>query len=682
MKRIFIVMLITFLSLYLKSQCEFGNFPPSYTLNPFWTNGAWLAQKYTLANTATLTGLGLNAGANASTTGFRMAIYTDASNAPGNLVAASVQGVIVPGHNVLSLSSYTIIPAGNYWITTIYSGTGPATASSGGTAIRMQIGTLSTPPANSSAWTIASSYLVDYWAEINSPSITVLGSSLACMGSTVTLSSFGATSYTWNTGTTTYTLATSPTINTVYTVSGTGANGCIGTASHSLTSHALPTISISGSSSVCAGSSLTHTVSGALTYTWNTGANTSTIFSNPASYTVYSVIGSDAAGCTGSNYVVVNVNPLPNLVITGNTAVCAGSILSQTVSGAYTYTWNTGATTDTVLLAPSSNTVYSVSGADAAGCTSNTSIAVTLNPLPVLSVTGDNTVCAGSALSQTVSGASTYTWNTGATTNTVLLSPSSNTVYSVSGSDAAGCTSSTSIAITANPLPILSIAGNTVICAGSAFSQTVSGASTYTWNTGANTSTLVLSPASNTVYSVSGTNPNGCVATLSESITVNALPNLAVTSSNQNLCLGETVTLTVSGVSSCTWNAGATGTTFTDNPVVSVTYTLNGSDANGCMNSTTVLQNVSLCTGIEKSKPNVLDVKIFPNPSSGIFEISTELISYPVIIEIFNSTGSLVRKEAMESLNHFIDLSSEANGLYYILVRSKSEQRIIKLIKE
>ncbi len=540
MKKILLfTVLVTFISFQTKSQCTFGSFPPSYTVNPGWTNGAWLAQKYNLASSATLTGLGLNSAANSGIS-FRMALYTDASNTPGNVVSVSNQGTMALGPNVLSLSAYTVIPAGNYWIVAIYGGSGPTTYSPGGSPIMYQAGSLSTPPANNSAWTTSSNYLIDYWAVINSPTVTISGSTLACIGATVTLTAGGASSYTWSNGTISNSLGVSPTTNTVYTVVGTGTNGCPGIASKSLTSHVSPTVNISGI----------------------------------------------------------------------------------------------------------------------------------------------NTICAGSSLSQTVTGATTYTWNTGANTTTVLLSPPTNTVYTVTGSDAVGCTGSATVAVTVNPLPILSITGNTSVCVGSSLTQTVTGATTYTWNTGANTNTLLLSPTGNTVSSVNGTNANGCIGSYSRAISVNALPVLAVTSSNTLICAGETASLTVSGVTSCTWNSGATGLSFTSSPTLTTTYTLSGTDQNGCNNTASFTQSVNTCTGIQESHSESVGITIFPNPGNGIFTLNTRLSAGILNVEIFNSVGVLVQTENVELNTGKIDLSNYPDGLYYVIIRSGQDQSVIKLIKE
>jgi len=540
-KLLLFTLLINILSSQMKSQCTFGSFPPSFTINPGFTSGLWFAKKYTLASTATLTGLGLNTSTNPGVNPFRMAIYTDASSQPANLISATAQSTLLTGLNVLSISVPTVIPAGTYWIVAIYGNPStPTSASLSSTPFLYQSGSLTTPPLNASTWTVGSNYNIDYWAIINTP-----------------------------------------------------------------------LISISGSTNVCTGSAVTLTASGANTYTWSTNVSNSTVTLTPLTTTNYTVLGTSQAGCPGLSSITISVNPSPTLSVAGITSVCAGTTLTQTVTGA-----------------------------------------------------------------------TTYTWSSGATTNTVALAPSSNTVYSVNGTATNGCIGTASIFITAMPLPLLSISGTTAVCIGSSLSQTVSGALSYSWSSGVNSNTILLSPATNTVYSVSGTDINGCVGMVSESITVNPLPAISFTLSNTTLCAGGNGTINVSGVNTCTWNSGPTGLALAINPTVTTTYTVTGTDANNCINTATVSQIVAQCDGIVTQTRNEIRASIFPNPGNGIFELKINGINETTSFQIFSYNGMLLKNESLNSELTTLDLSSYPNGLYYVLVRSNTNQSVIKLIKE
>jgi hypothetical protein len=83
--------------------------------------------------------------------------------------------------------------------------------------------------------------------------------------------------------------------------------------------------------------------------------------------------------------------------------------------------------------------------------------------MPIVSVNSP-TICAGQTATLTATGASTYSWNTGSLLNPILVSPSSSTVYSVTGTSL-GCSTTTVVTVVVNPLPVMSVNSST-ICIG------------------------------------------------------------------------------------------------------------------------------------------------------------------------------------------------------------------------
>jgi hypothetical protein len=281
-----------------------------------------------------------------------------------------------------------------------------------------------------------------------------------------------------------------------------------------------PMLSFTGSSVVCIGSSAIQTVSGAAGYTWSTGAQTSTASLSPIVSSVYTVTGIGQTGCLSSATTAVTVLQLPTLTVSGVATVCAGGSITQTVSGASTYTWSTGAQTSTISANPIVNTSYTVHGTDPAGCTSSVVSAVTTLTLPILTIAGVDTICQRQAVMKSVSGALNYTWSTGAITQSIVVNPSVTTVYSVTGEDQFGCSSVQSTTVVVFPVPALQVSGNTTICAGESATFSASGAVTYSWDNGAQTSTVQLNPAlTSTVYLIGM--QYGCETTHSFIIVVN-----------------------------------------------------------------------------------------------------------------------------------------------------------------
>ncbi|PBQ34366.1 hypothetical protein CNR22_22170 [Sphingobacteriaceae bacterium] len=222
------------------------------------------------------------------------------------------------------------------------------------------------------------------------------------------------------------------------------------------------------------------------------------------------------------------------------------------------------------------------------GCNSTlTPVTVSLAPVPTITVTPPPNICAGSPYTLTANGASTYTWSGGPQTSTYVVTPSSNTTYSVMGTVLGTCNSTlSSVTISVQTaVPSLSVtATTTVVCSGDPITLTGSGATTLTWS--AVSGTVIngspFTPASSQVYTLSSANSCG-IGTKTVSILVNPTPTLLTASSPTSVCEGQTATLTASGAVTYVWsNATAPGATFVVTPTQSGSYNVTGVSAAGC----------------------------------------------------------------------------------------------------
>lgn len=419
-------------------------------------------------------------------------------------------------------------------------------------------------------------------------------STTICRGASGSLSASGASTYTWNTGATGANATFNPTVTTTYTVTGTNANGCSNTAVGQVSVNAPPTIQINSGSpvSICNNQTVTLSGSGGITYTWSTGSNGGSINVSPTSNTSYTLTGTAATGCSNTAVTTVTVNALPAISITGSATICNGKSTVLTANGGSSYTWTPGGAATSITVSPTSNTVYSVTGTAANSCTNTAVTTVTVNALPAVSV-NNATVCNGSSVLLTASGTSaSYSWNTGASTNTIAPNPSSNTSYTVTGTAANSCTNAAVAQVTVVALPVISVPPATV-CLGSAQALTASGANTYTWSTSQNGPSISVSPTVSTTYTVTGTALSTCSNSTTVTVHVNPLPQLAstpsVSPSNCSVATGSITNVTVSGTPafSYTWTNGATtvGSTpnLTNQPAG--TYNLQVRDGNNCVNT-------------------------------------------------------------------------------------------------
>ncbi|MES2799894.1 MAG: gliding motility-associated C-terminal domain-containing protein [Bacteroidota bacterium] len=456
-----------------------------------------------------------------------------------------------------------------------------------------------------------------------------------CTGLPATISGTGASTYTWNNGVTNgVSFIPAGTLN--YTVTGTDGNGCTNTDVVQVTVNPLPTVSAGADIARCAGQTALLSGSGASTYSWNNGVTNNVSFT-PASTLTYTVTGTNASGCINTDQVVVTVNALPVVGAGADIARCTGQTATLAGSGASTYSWNNGVTNN-VAFTPSSTLTYTVTGTGANGCTNTDQVVVTVNGLPTVNAGANFSRCAGQTASLSGSGASTYTWDNGVT-NGVSFTPSSTQTYIVTGTDANGCidTDDVQITVNANPTPV--VQGANEYCAGfSASLSTSTPFTAYTWSTGVSTPSTSATAANNPItvtvtdangcvgtsagfittensvittnlstsicagqstiihgisrttaglYSQTFTSTTGCDSTANVTLNVNALPTVGA-GNDFAICAGQSTSLSGSGANSYSWNNSVTnGTSFT--PAGTLTYTVSGTDLNGCINSDQIL---------------------------------------------------------------------------------------------
>lgn len=509
------------------------------------------------------------------------------------------------------------------------------------------------------------------------PLVSISATSSICEGSTTSLTAAGAASYTWTGFGSSNVLAVSPSVTTNYTITGTSVAGCNNSAIHTLSVNPLPVLVISGSSGICTGQNATLYVSGASTYTWNTGATGSSIVTTPISTTIYTVMGTDLLGCAKTSTQLVTVASSLSISITGPTDVCEGEAFNLTASGGATYTWNTNETTQVISPNPTITTTYSVIGVS--GSCSNTAFAsVVVNPNPTVSISGLTAVCSGDSTMLTASGADTYSWSTTSNTSTVMVAPGSTSIYSVSGQYTTGCSSSAAITVTVYALPTLILSGDSVLCSGASLILTVNGASTYTWNTGANTSSITVSPANTTTYSVMGTDTNGCTNSSSvANVTVNPVPVMNVMSSATTVCSGDTIALSASGADTYLWNDGAITSVVIYTPGVSTTYSVTGTNSFACSSTTNIAITVYALPVIAISGPGVIcvneSVSLNANGATSYTwstgDISSNLLVTPVTTTSYSITG-ISAEGCYANASTQVEVS-ECTGLGFVQVSNK-----------
>lgn len=314
----------------------------------------------------------------------------------------------------------------------------------------------------------------------------------------------------------------------------------------------------------------------------------------------------------------------------------------------------------------------------------NTNLSV---PLPTLAVSvGGSTVHCGNQASGIntffASGASSYTWSTGlanVASYSIATITSVTTIYTVVGTATNGCSSSNTVIIVVAPSPVINITGTSSICKGNSIILSASGGITYTWSTGATSSSIAPSPTSTTNYSVVGTNSFGCSQTAIKTVIVNPAPTLSIFSSDSLICAGETLTLSVDGATTFTWSEGSNTSNIIVQPAATTIYSITGKDTNGCENTAAFTQSVDACVGINQLAIDSRQFLVYPNPNKGEFSIES---TQDIDIMVFNALGQIILQQNLAEGKNKIDLNNQAKGIYFIQIQHGAILNTIKIIKE
>jgi hypothetical protein len=410
-------------------------------------------------------------------------------------------------------------------------------------------------------------------------------------GETTTLTASGAETYVWSTGETTTSINVNPTSTTTYSVTGF-SNGCEATDEVTVVVETESVIANAGADvSICEGESTILTASGGATYVWSTGETTSSIEVNPNVTTTYSVTVFNSLGTSSDiDDVIVTVNTIPVANAGNDTELCQGASVTLTASGGSNYIWNTGETSQSITVSPNTTTTYSVEVIQN-NCSSTDEVTVFINDLPNVNAGPNATITEGESTTLSVSGAESYLWSTGETTQTIEVSPNTTTTYSVTGFSN-GCEATDEVTVIVEPIVFVANAGeDQFICQGTSTILTVSEGDSYLWSTGETTQSITVSPWATETYTVTVFEGNE-QAEDDVTVFVNLNPNVVIMNGGEVTILeGEFITLSASGANTYEWNNGATQPNIAVSPSVSTTYSVTGY-INNCSDEKSVTVNV------------------------------------------------------------------------------------------
>jgi PKD repeat protein len=332
----------------------------------------------------------------------------------------------------------------------------------------------------------------------------------------------------------------------------------------------------------------------------------------------YNIVVEDANGCQETQ--VINISNTGGITgsVSNDQTICAGASVTLSAGGGTTYSWDDGVgvigTNPTVSVTPTVTTTYTVTVGDGTGCTDVLTVTITVNPIPVTTVSSDTTICAGDSITLVGAGGASYFWNTGATTSSITVAPSSQTTYTVIASNGPCVGSQAQVTVTVDPAPT-AVAGSdvttTYLTQGGTvnFNTTGSLGATFDWDFG-----------------------------------------------DSNTGSGQNVTHNYSSVGTYT---------------VVLTVTLGN-----CTATDTIIIIVEATNSIsEISLENA--VSLYPNPTNGTFYLEIDMLKAKDLnIAIYNVLGEIVTQFAekkVKTQRFTLQLDDHSNGFYFINIRSENE---------
>lgn len=315
---------------------------------------------------------------------------------------------------------------------------------------------------------------------------------------------------------------------------------------------------------------------------------------------------STSFGFLGTNCSAAGqVTEADNSCTIDDSIIKGGDDATLTASGGSTYLWDDGSTSAIRSVAPLGNTTYTVTITDENGCTDTISTSITVVSAPTASVVitdnscavNDGKVLSGATATLTAGGGGTYTWDDASTAAVRVVNPLASTTYTLTVSDANGCTDTISSTVTVVSPPVASIvetdnscnANDSKILSGAAATLTATGGGTYLWEDASTSAVRNVNPTATTSYFVTVTDVNGCTIEKGKTITIVSAPAVSIAptdnscaSNDGKILSGASVTLTASGGTFYTWDNASTSPSRNVNPLVTTTYTVTLTDLNGC----------------------------------------------------------------------------------------------------
>ena len=377
------------------------------------------------------------------------------------------------------------------------------------------------------------------------PVITKSNNTGICNSSSIQLFAGGGTSYSWTPISTLnnpniFNPVAAPIATTTYYVTVTTAAGCSKIDSVKIATSAPPVITKSNDTAICLNTSAQLFAAGGSTYSWAPvssldNAGISNPVATPNASVTYYVVVTNAGGCSKTDSVKIDIQPVPFITKSNDTMICNQASVRIFATGGSSYLWSPASSLDDPASAsptasPGATTLYKVTITDIRSCNYKDSVKVSIRAVAMFAASPDGSVCSGTPKQLQSSGGDSYLWSPAnglddPNINNPVATPGVSVTYTVTiHENTCNETGVLTTKLTVLPLPdIQASSSNDLTCSLGSSQLTATGATNYTWTplTGLNNGIIanpVATPAGTTLYKVTGKDTDGCFG--SDTVTV------------------------------------------------------------------------------------------------------------------------------------------------------------------
>jgi hypothetical protein len=352
----------------------------------------------------------------------------------------------------------------------------------------------------------------------------------------------------------------------------------------------LPEPVIQANTAICAGDSVVITFSGADFFKDQFGTIISPYVVFPLDDFTYFIEAYNSVECFVTTPVEIIVNEFPVIELSGLDEICAGENLLIEADGGEYYTWfdlDSGLDitqfADSIYFGIPSDTLrVELTAHTFAECNTVLALEVPVNPIPQPAIEVINPFCDGEIVTLLASGADSFTWSTGVQDSLLEFIGADDFMLTLYASNATGCEDSLTLDVVIHPVPVVTGTGVVSFCEGLSTELVGNGADYYIWNGVFEGDTLITAPIQDTIINLVGFTEFGCSDFTNLIINVDPAPVVSIIADDQ-ICIGESVQLSVESNGAVIWSDGSTQLEFFLTPLADTTLSLVSTANNGCI---------------------------------------------------------------------------------------------------